>query len=58
MDKLQFVYVSDMVPVVRCKDCEHFKMEYLNHDGMCLCFGDFMDNDDYCSLGERRDGDA
>lgn len=48
----------DAVPVVRCKDCEHFKMEYLNHDGMCLCFGDFMDNDDYCSLGERRDGDA
>lgn len=48
----------DAVPVVRCKDCKNFKMGYLNYDGMCLCSGDFMDNDDYCSLGERRDGDA
>lgn len=23
MDKLQFVYVSDRVDVVRCKDCKH-----------------------------------
>lgn len=28
MDKLQFVYVSDYVNVVRCRDCKHAQMTY------------------------------
>ena len=41
--------------LVICKNCKHFNAYYVNHDGMCMCSGEFMDNDDYCSLGERRD---
>ncbi len=48
MDKLQFVYTSDYVPVVRCRDCKHrptdnrgaddmtgFAIEF--PDGCCPC---------------------
>ena len=47
----------DAVPVVRCKDCKFFKWgDYCMHDGK-------MEHsqarpDDYCSYGERRDGDV
>lgn len=48
---------ADVVPVVRCKDCEHFNIE---ENGFNWC--DFHSYDelieckenDYCSYGERR----
>lgn len=51
---------SDMVQVVRCKDCIHRDPE----DKKCDCSfqakgGIFpMDDDDFCSYGERRKGDG
>lgn len=52
---------ADMVCVVRCKDCKYlsiFKIDNklccLNKDGM-LCFVQY---DDYCSRGERKEGDT
>lgn len=61
MDKLQFVYTSDCVPVVRCRDCKYAHMTY---DGDCK-YCDFwqedggealyLDGDFYCAAGERRE---
>lgn len=52
---------ADMVCVVRCKDCKYlspFKIDNklccLNKDGM-LCYVQY---DDYCSRGERKEGEA
>lgn len=53
---------ADVVPVVHCKDCKHYDM------GVCLkIYSDgnvhsaawqSRNPDDYCSYGERKDGDA
>lgn len=43
----------DAVPVVRCKDCEH----YSGSSGVCnlyLHFSIAVNPDDFCSHGERR----
>ena len=72
MDKLQFVYVSDRVEVIRCRDCKHYevkdhwadfgKMPILVSDvPTCHKWGDGeckTSPDGYCFLGERRDADA
>ena len=54
----------DAVEVVRCKDCKHLRYGYqcynplgikLNNDGDAYVL---VDEDDFCSYGERRDGDG
>ena len=48
----------DAVPVVRCKDCKHYKKDtlnarYCNHKtGGLSCF---PEEDNFCSYGERRE---
>ena len=50
---------ADVVPVVRCKDC---KYAYINSfsaaSGVALCSSSakVMQQDDFCSYGERMDG--
>lgn len=39
---------ADVVEVVRCKDCDH------RIDRECQIFDMLMNDDDYCSYGERR----
>lgn len=52
---------ADVVPVVRCKDC---KYAYINSfsaaSGVVLCSSStkVMQQDDFCSYGERKDGGA
>lgn len=52
---------ADVVPVVRCKDCEN---AYINSSaiasGIFYCSTNMraMLEDDFCSYGERRDGGA
>ena len=48
----------DAVPVVRCKDCKHFRRN-LENDTYCGCVGGLTDPEehDFCSYGERKDGD-
>ena len=50
---------NDVVPVVRCKDCENWMYEY---DDVGLCVTDVPDVEgvqryacDFCSYGERKD---
>ena len=46
----------DAVEVVRCKDCKHYK----EFEGEMECWARPMmfprDPDDYCSMGERKNG--
>lgn len=51
----------DAVPVVHCKDCTYTTL-YEDSDGVyctniCGLYTRVMD-DDFCSYGERKDGDA
>ena len=46
---------ADVVEVVRCKDCKHYVAEYCTRDikGRTNMF--YMQPDDFCSYGERKD---
>ena len=46
----------DAVEVVRCKDCKHWTMGYCNN----FAYYDYeptTNEDDFCSYGERREGE-
>lgn len=58
MDKLQFVYVSDYVEVIRCKNCAYYGPEPYGDVLMCYRGLGYTGKDDFCSLAERRDADA
>lgn len=59
--ELECAPIADVQEVVRCKDCKYFLHYRCTADNsesyMCqlhgLCYGE----GDYCSYGERRDGD-
>lgn len=50
---------ADVAPVVRCKGCKH---AYINSfavssgEALCTLSGQPMQQDDFCSYGERKDG--
>ena len=45
---------SDMVPVVRCKDCKYWLRDDPAGNGCeCRCNGGWWLPEDYCSCGER-----
>lgn len=48
---------ADVVPVVRCKDCEHLVNTTINANGFLICDISDMEiaPDDFCSYGERRE---
>jgi len=54
---------ADVVPVVRCKDCNHnfskkHNKRYNHEDIVCDYWEtDGMRDDDFCSYGTRMDGD-
>ena len=50
----------DAVPVVRCKDCKYrFKNNGHSKAGCPIIDANiWMDGDDFCSHGERKDGDG
>lgn len=50
----------DAAPVVRCRDCKYrFKNNGHSRDGCPIIDANiWMDGDDFCSHGERKDGDG
>lgn len=54
---LASVPAADVVPVVRCKDCENAQNEC---GGMIICrvYKHIMWLQDFCSYGKRKDGGA
>jgi hypothetical protein len=67
MDKLQFVYVNDVVNVVRCRDCKYGEPETNGSDeDMVMCqnklnpigYEDWlMPPEWFCADGERRESE-
>jgi hypothetical protein len=60
---IQFVDLmpSDTIPVVRCKDCIHWNKDALACDTLPWVDSSEHENwyaDDFCSYGERKDGDG
>jgi hypothetical protein len=53
---------ADVVPVVRCRDCKYYKFKTRsiawNTTTKCCCrtVNVKVNEDDYCSYGERREG--
>lgn len=57
---------ADVVPVVRCKDCKHFR-EYITVGTVCTKYVKSLSGrevglratgkDDFCSYGERKEND-
>ena len=50
---------ADIVEVVRCKDCKHYSHDVDANEGewdCCRVYGMFVDPNDFCSEGERKDG--
>ena len=60
VDFLNDMPTVDAVPVVRCKDCKYrFKNNGHSRDGCPIIDANiWMDGDDFCSYGERKDGDG
>ena len=58
-NKIDQAPTIDAVPVVRCKDCKHYEihkpkvLENCERNGYIIP----MKPDDFCSYGERKDGD-
>ena len=56
--------IVDAVPVVRCKDCKHYKPQkksahWENRANYCNRVVTIkMQPDDFCSYGKRKDGDG
>lgn len=48
---------ADAVPVVRCKDCVHWREAVTNDKGFLICPASGMEitESDFCSYGERED---
>ena len=60
VESLNDMPTVDAVPVVRCKDCKYrFKNNGHSRDGCPIIDANiWMDGDDFCSYGERKDGDG
>lgn len=50
---------ADVVPVVRCKDCKYWQDNNggYPHEECRWGHGETPDANDFCSYGERKDGD-
>ena len=66
MTEVQYAPAADVVPVVRCKDCEHFAEAKGKDSGKPCGYGQcklptgvrgIVFADDFCSFGERRGED-
>lgn len=58
---LEEVPPSDVVEVVRCKDCQYWNRDRVSCEGLARCLtGEtgvrFRNANDFCSRGEKKDG--
>ena len=58
--KPEIIKGTDLVPVIRCRDCKHWKPTMPSKGIVGICedmdhFGRFWKPDDFCSYGERRE---
>jgi len=51
----------EYAPVVRCKDCQYARYNPCNETWRCVSYSGMMrrvDENDFCSYGERREEDG
>lgn len=61
IEQMQRIPTIDAVPVVRCKDCQSWQeIPWSNGEMVCKCWADWLPTgpDDFCSCGERKDGEG
>lgn len=59
IDRIKLAPTADVVEVVRCKDCEHFKAysdPLKGFYGQCLVRECNIGETDFCSYGVRKEG--
>ena len=57
--KPEIIDSKDLVPVVRCRDCEAWQTDWnpsIPDRHYCAVMDSMMKADDFCSYGERREG--
>ena len=56
--RVSAIPTADVVPVVRCKDCDYLVNATVNANGFLICNISDMDitPNDYCSYGEPKEG--
>ena len=66
LKRLQDAPAADVAPVVRCRDCKHWKkqnfhggndLEHMEFGGHCPIVRFARFESDFCSNGERKDGE-
>ena len=59
-EKIKAIPADDVAPVVRCKDCKYWQdnNDGYPHEECRWGHGETPDADDFCSYGERKDGDG
>ena len=56
-DLADFLIANGVEIPVRCKDCKHWTMGYCNNFA-CYDYEPTTNEDDFCSYGERREGNV
>ena len=58
-DKIKALPAADVAPVVRCKDCKYWQdnNDGYPHEECRWVHEETPDADDFCSYGERKEGD-
>lgn len=56
---IDYIPAADVVPVVRCRECEYAKNAKWNKEGYRICPASHMEitDDDFCSYGVRTEED-
>lgn len=57
-DLVNKISAVDAVPVVRCKDCQYVVETWSSSARYCMFSHMSIRPDDFCSCGERKDGDT
>lgn len=45
---------ADVIEVVRCKDCRHYKLFTESNERFCNEFGGYVVENDFCSRAEKK----
>lgn len=58
-EKINEIHASDVEPLVRCKDCKYWQdnNDGYPHEECRWGHGETPDANDFCSYGERKEGD-
>lgn len=56
----EYTPAADVAPVVRCRDCVHWREAVINDKGFLICPASGMEitESDYCSYGEREENNG